>query len=338
MHLELERAESGSTVVAASDGGRVATFGDGPAGPTTLEILDLPALPGELPAVPRLWIAAAGASPSWRRAGVEVSADAGASFATLGTTTGAATMGRTRSVLLAGPLDCWDRHSAVDVELLSDAMWLEGRSEASVLAGANMALIGSEVVQFAGVETLAPRQFRLSGLLRGRLGTESAVPSHAGDERFVLLDRSILLPFDPPADAIGRAYRFRAAGPGDLASETSEIVATARALKPLSPAHLLLKAAGGDVVARWVRRSRGGFGWPDFVDAAVAEASEAYRVDISLDGRAVRSVAVATPMLVYSAGDRAADGGGMVVGFAAAQLSAAVGPGAFATAVLNIES
>jgi hypothetical protein len=148
----------------------------------------------------------------------------------------------------------------------------------------------------------------------------------------------MLLPFDPPADAVGRAYRFRAVGSGDPGGEAAEVVAAGQALKPLSPVRLRLQVSAGDVVARWVRRSRTGFGWADFVDAAVAEASEAYRVDISLDGRAARSVTVTTPVLVYSAGDRATDGGGTVVAITVAQLSAAVGPGGVATASLIVES
>ena len=38
----------------------------------SLMVLDLPPLPGELPDSPRLWLAGAGASPGWRRAGVAI--------------------------------------------------------------------------------------------------------------------------------------------------------------------------------------------------------------------------------------------------------------------------
>jgi hypothetical protein len=338
VHVELERTDVGGAITAASDGGRVATFADGPAGPTTLAILDLPPLPGDIPAVPRLWVAAAGAAPGWRRATVEVSADAGVSFAPAGAIVGATPMGWARSLLPDGPPDRWDRHASVEIELLSDAMWLEGRPEASVLAGANLAIVGAEVVQFASADAVAPRRFRLSGLLRGRLGTEAAMAHHGSDDRFVLLDRASLLRFDPPADAVGRAYLFRPAGVDDLATPASGLVATGRALKPLSPVHLRLRQVGDDVLASWTRRSRGGFGWADFVDAPIAESIEAYRVDVTLDGRPARSVTVSTPQLLYSAADRAADGGGVRVGLSVAQLSAAVGPGGSAVALLDLNS
>jgi hypothetical protein len=215
-------------------------------------------------------------------------------------------------------------------------MWLESRPELSVLAGANLALIGDEILQFSDATAVSPGRFRLSGLLRGRLGSEAAIGGHAADERFVLLDRATMLPFDPPLEALQRAYRFRAAGTGDAAAPDSDAIARGVALQPLAPAHLALSVIGGDVVGRWVRRSRMGFGWADFVDAPLGEAGEAYRLDIILDGRPVRSLTLAAATHAYTSADRAADGGGTEVGFAVSQLSAAVGPGAVAAAEVRL--
>lgn len=327
VHLDLQRVESGLPVVAESDSGRAQMFDDSPAGETSLLVLDLPPLSGDVPSAPRLWIAAAGASSGWRRAAVEASADAGISYAGIGTVTVATPLGSAVTRMPAGPVDVWDRFSAVEVELLADAMWLEGRPDGSVLAGSNLALVGNEIIQFANAEALAPRRFRLSGLLRGRSGTEAAIGGHVAGERFVLLDRMTLLPFDPPFEALGRALQFRSAGGGDVAASAVVAQAGGAALRPLSPAHLRLQSRAGDVVARWVRRSRAGFDWPDFVDAPLAEAGEFYRVEVTLDGRPARTRSVTLPEYVYTAADRAADGDGSVVGISVSQMSAAVGPG-----------
>ena len=76
-----------------------------------------------------------------------------------------------------------------------------------------------------------------------------------------------------------------------------------------------------------MRRSRAGFGWADFVDAPLAEATEAYRVDVALDGRAVRSVTVTGRSFAYAPADRLADGGGASIIISVAQTSDSMGPG-----------
>jgi hypothetical protein len=338
VHLELEREPAADLAPLAGDGGRATVFDDGPVGETTLVVLELPALPGESASSPGLWMAAAGSSPAWRRAPVEISADGGESYQRLGMLAGPTPVGEAMTALGAGPADYWDTANSVDVELLSDTLWLESRSAASILAGANLALLGSEVLQYGTAELLAPRRFRLSGLLRGRLGTEAAIPGHAIGERFVLLDRATMLPFDPSTDSLGRAFHVRSSGAGDLALRPETIIASGRALRPLSPAHLTLTRSGGDIAANWIRRSRKGFGWTDFVDAPLAEASEAYRVEVHLDGRPVRTVVCELPHFVYTASDRVADGDGHLISVRVAQLSAIVGPGTAAEAAILIHS
>lgn len=336
VHLDLERVDAGGVRAVASDPGRAASFADQAVGETSLQVLDLPAFPGDVPAGPRLWLAAAGRSEGWRRAAIDVSGDQGDSYVRAGTASAATPMGLAGTVLPPGPADCWDRHSAVEIAMLSEAMWLESRPALSVLSGANLALIGNEIVQFSEAEAIAVGRFRLSGLLRGRLGSEAAIVGHGADERFVLLDRTTMLPFDPPPDALQRAFRFRAAGAGDADAPALEVVARGAALRPLAPAHFRLAVSGGDVVAHWVRRSRLGFGWVDFVDAPLGEASEAYRLDIWLDGRPVRSLTLSSASHVYTSADRTADGGGTVVSMAVAQMSAAVGPGETTTGTVQV--
>src|SRR3546814_6313967 len=72
-------------------------------------------------------------------------------------------------------------------------MTLESVSEAMLLAGANRAMIGNELVQFGGAEQLGPALWRLTRLLRGRAGTEVAA-AHGTGTPFVLLDDPALLP------------------------------------------------------------------------------------------------------------------------------------------------
>ncbi|WP_443096436.1 GTA baseplate fiber-binding domain-containing protein [Sandarakinorhabdus glacialis] len=330
VHLEVERTEMVTPAVVTGDGGRALAFDDRPAGVTVLQVLDLPPLGNDISALPRLWIAAAGVSPAWRRAAIAISGDDGASYAVIGVADGATVQGATASALRAGDTSGWDRHGHVDVELLSDAMWIEGRTPAAVLAGGNLALVGDEIIQFSKALAIGPRRFRLSGLLRGRRGTEGEVGNHAIGDRFVMLDPGGMLPFDPPAEALGRMFRVRAAGVGDAGSASLAVAAGGQALRPLSPVHLKLTRSDVAITAKWVRRSRTGFGWSDFVDAPLGEATESYQVVFSTGEHAPRRFVVAEPQCSLPLADWLADGGGEV-SVTVTQLSAMAGPGRAAT-------
>lgn len=320
----------GATAAPPADPGRVAQFADAAAGPTGLQVLDLPPLPGELPTTPRLWIAGAGAAPGWRTAAVAVSRDRGTSFEPLGTIVGGTIMGTTLTALPAGSPAVWDNGGTVDIALVSPGMWLEPASDGAVLAGANLALVGAELVQFAAAEALAPGRFRLSRLLRGRRGSEAAIYGHRPGEVFVLLDVATMLPLDPDLASLGQDWLVRAEGSGDR--ETPAVAASVggAVLRPLSPVHLRLTAEGGDRIVQWVRRSRAGFGWIDHVDAPLAESREAWSLVLRRGATVLRRFELGEPRWRYTAMARAADGPAPVT-LDIAQLSDAVGPGAIAS-------
>lgn len=335
IECELTRiASSPSGAAQIADAGRVYVPGDAPNGPTVLHILDLPSLDG-VAITPRLLLAAAGSSTGWRRADVVVSRDGGHSYSTLAAVDGAATLGVAAGVLSDGVTDRWDHVSTIEIDLLADSMALESASEAAVLAGANLALVGDEIVQFAHVEMLAARRFRLSALLRGRRGTEAATTGHVAGERFVLLDDRITA-VDLPVDAIGSTLWIKAVGPGEdtAALPPLTVVPTGAALQPLSPVALTVTLLpNGDRTIGWTRRSRAGFAWIDGADAPLGEEAEQYRITVTVGGVVTRSADVAETLWTYSAAAFAADGAvaGTSATIGVAQLSAIVGAGAAAT-------
>ena len=333
VEFELDRMAAAGVAASAADSGRVFAGDDAPQGPTTLHVLDLPGLPGPLATTPRLLFAAGGAH-GWRRADILVSSDNGASYTTAVSIAVPAIIGTSRTALAAGPTVSWDRRNAVDVELASGDADLQSVSEAAVLSGANLALIGDEIIQFAAAQATGSRLFRLTTLLRGRRGTERAVTDHVAGERFVVLDASVV-PFDPPIEAVGAPLLFKAVGPADdpAAVAAQRIIPRGIALQPLSPAHLTLTVAvSGDRMLTWQRRSRAGFGWIDGTDAPLAEDSEAYRITVRDGNRVLRSSTVTTPGWRYSAADAASDLAGTAQPtIGVAQVSAAVGAGAEAT-------
>lgn len=119
-------------------------------------------------------------------------------------------------------------------------------------------MLGNEVLQFQMATLLSPGVYRLSNLLRGRLGTEAFIASHAIGERFVLLNESVVPLVVPTANA-GQEWSLRATTFGELlVSGTlyTHIVA-ANSLRPFSPVHIRAKRdLAGDVTIQWVRRTR----------------------------------------------------------------------------------
>ncbi len=326
--LPLRLADNQSQAVA--DGGTPVGQVIEPQGPTTAHILDLPPVENALPATGRLIVAAAGASPAWRQASLWQSSDGGNSYSLSASIIGPTPIGTALTILGDGSANLWDLTASVDVELLSGTFELLSRSVADVLAGANLACLGQELIQFTTAEALTATRFRLSGLLRGRRGTERFTGSHALAERFVLLDPLPAARDVPQLGLLGQTLLYKALSPqqnlGDVPVQT--LVFNARALRPLAPVHLTAtRQATGDTMVGWIRRSRSGFDWIDGVDAPLAEDSEQYLLAILSNGSLLREVSVSTAAYSYPAAQRATDALTGPLSLRVRQMSAQVGAG-----------
>ncbi len=337
VELGLDRvARLPASTFSEAEGGRVAVQNGLPNGETLLHVLDLPPLYDEMPTTPRVWIAASGTQQGWRRADISLSLDDGGSWQSVYTASGGSVSGVTISALGEAGSVLWDDRNTVDVELAHDGMWIEGRSDDALLAGANLALIDDELVQFGRAEALGSRRFRLSHLLRGRRGTEWAGAGHIPGNRFVMIDPALVGSLDLPVSCLGSNIKFRAVGPGQDPGDAEQISVLLRgaALLPPGPTDLRAEAqSNGDIAIRWIRRSRQGWSWIDGVDVPLGEEREAYRLKLHPEGGAERIVDLAVPYFNYSVADQTADGGDIaVLNIAVAQLSALAGPGVYATA------
>jgi putative tail protein len=308
--LELVRAPGAPPPATAASPGRITGEPDLAHGPTLVRLLDLPLGDGAA-GRPLLLIAAAGAEAGWRRAALSASFDLGASWQAAGATAAPAALGTAATALAPAGSALFDRESAVEVALASEAMWLESRSDDALVDGANLAALGGELIQFGEAEPLGGGRFLLSRLLRGRRGTEHAAASHAAGEDFVLIEPDRLAALEAPAGSIGGEARIMASGVGDVAEAALAAAAIeGAALRPPSPVHLeAVETGAGDLIIRWVRRSRQGWAWLSGADTPLAEEAERYRLVISGPGFE-RIVEPATPFHLYAAAERAADGGG----------------------------
>ncbi|ODU21313.1 MAG: hypothetical protein ABS87_07035 [Sphingomonas sp. SCN 67-18] len=301
VELSLVRARAtGALPAPAAEPGRGTGGVDLIHGPTVAHLLDLPSLTDEPARTPRLFVAAAGPSAGWRRASLLVSLDDGARWEPIGATAPAATMGVVTAPLGVAGAALFDRAGAVEVALLNDAMMLGDADEAGLIDGANLALVGDELIQFGQARPLGGNRWRLERLTRGRRGTEWAIAGHVAGERFILIEPETLLAYDPPLSAVGGRARVMAVGVGDIAEPVEALAeGIGEALRPPAPVKLAAARADGALHLRWTRRSRVGWRWSDHVDAPIGEESEAYRVTIARGDGASATVDVAGPALVH---------------------------------------
>jgi hypothetical protein len=306
--LELVRVRIGQVPDSSeASGGRPIGHPDLLHGPTSVRLLDLPVGGERRPDRPQLLVAAAGTEAGWRRAALSASFDNGASWQEAGGTAAAAVMGVTVDALEAAGAALIDDRNAVDVDLLNDAMWLEGRSDAALADGANLALLGDELIQFGRAEQIGPRRFRLSRLVRGRRGTEWAAQDHQAGERFVLIEEATLAAVEAPLAAIGGQVAVRAMGLADAEPAEDTLPFRGETLRPPSPVHLEVEADDSGMTIRWVRRSRTGWAWTSGGDTPVGEESEHYR--LTLAGAGFERVAeTGAPTYFYSAQQQSQDG------------------------------
>jgi hypothetical protein len=250
----------------------------------------------------------------------------------------AATIGQLIELLDAGYEGRIDRKTAVRVRLLDGE--LASVSRPQMLNGANVAAIRSEngaweLVQFESAEEYAPEEWRLTGLLRGQLGTTDAMAAGAtAGADFVLINEAVrpagLLPSE-----CGLVLNWRT-GPAGYDFSAANFVQHSeaggiRSSLPLAPAHLRCrKSATGDLTIEWKRRGRiDADSWLG-ADIPLGEETEAYRVEIAPAGGApVRIATSSVPNWIYAAAEIAADFSPVPqeIDVSVSQLSAAVGWG-----------
>ena len=287
-----------------ADPGRVVAAPDTRIGATRIEIAELPPLDDAPVTEPRLAIFAAGEAPGWRHAAVTVSRDGGASWTAIGATAAPAILGRLATALPAGSGAIEDRARTIEVVLAHEGMTLASADAAAIDRGANLALIGDELIQFRDAVPIDATRWRLSGWWRGCRGTTPA--AHPGGTRFVLIERAAVLPLPLAGAAAGEIVRIVAAGVGDGAQAAmASVVVDGRSCAPPPPVQLrAMREADGGLRLAWTRRSRLGWRWRDGEDAPLGEEREGYRIALADRGGAtIATWASDAPQLVLTAAE-----------------------------------
>ena len=238
----------------------------------------------------------------------------------------------------------WDRTNSVTVKMFRGS--LASDTELNVLNGANALLIGDEIVQFVTASLNSDGGYSLSGLLRGRRGTDWASASHAAGDRVVVLSASTVLREALPDTDLNaqRWYKAVTVG-GSLAGATRASIAfLGRSQMPYAPVDIRGTREGSpqDWTIIGKRRSRVFGAWRDGMEVPLAEASESYELHVlnaagSPTDNVVRVLTSAALEFVYTQTQQIIDFGAVQTGLTVKvyQLSDTVGRGFAARAVLE---
>lgn len=161
-----------------------------------------------------------------------------------------------------GHWDIWDESTDIEITLKSGT--LESVTEEEVYNGKNWMLIGNEIIGFKNAVFQGSSTWRLSGLLRGRKGTErwAIDDSHAASEVALLLDSNLIrFPYD--INDRGKTFYFKFVTNGSsLANSIAfEVTPNAVSLRPWRVANPSVADDAGDKVITWTARNQFE-GWP----------------------------------------------------------------------------
>lgn len=310
-------------------------------GPTTLALIDCPLLSSSNN-TPGIYVATLGMTGAWRGAIIYKSNDDGVTWPQWAISNRDATIGNAATALgdVADPF-LWDEGNTVRVRLFDSDDTLESDSEADVLAGANHGILGDEIIAWKTATLQTDGSYLLSGLLRGRNGTEWATGDHAIGETFVVLNTATIhfLAFPVEEKDLARDYVAISIGMGWGSGLKQEMTCEIRNMMPLAPVHVKGTVNdNNDLTITWIRRVRYGGEWLDGGGPPLGETMEQYEIDIlDGDGDVLRTITAYEQTATYTAAQQTADGltpGGQV-DLVIYQISSVVGRGFGAAATVN---
>ncbi|WDR06392.1 glycoside hydrolase TIM-barrel-like domain-containing protein [Devosia rhodophyticola] len=243
-------------------------------------------------------------------------------------------VGVTIAPLAGGPTQVWDRGNVLTLRLYAGHP--ASLAPATVLAGGNRLALENdagqwEVIGFAGAELIAPQTYALTQLLRGLQGSDAAIGTVSAGNRVLLLDsRTTILASDN--SWLEGEHELRVyGGAADITGTQLTVTGQSEAVLPLSPVHLQARrdAGTGDIVCRWVRRSRADDnGWVA-ADAPLVLVPEAYQLSVSLGGVVKRTVECGAAEWTYALADQISDFGSAPdnFDFVVSQIDPVFGPG-----------
>lgn len=304
IELELERIAPSLGATIPSDPGDVIAPADLVIPPTLLRVVETPSDGTTDPNQPALFAAASSASQGWKGAALYLQQDA--SLLEIGVTS------KQRSVIghLASPMPSSDsllfeQAAHLTVQLVSEDLGFTSTDIVGLTLGANRLLVAGEVIQFLNAQKQQTGEWKLSGLLRGRAGTEpQAKTGHAAMTSVVLINDQ-LTALDGAIVPNEAGTSIAAIGLGDDEAMSASLQNPGLSRQPLVPVHARSEiSSDGTLHACWTRRSRGQWRWHESVDVPMIEEREEYLVGFGPIDSPFASWTVSTPEFSVTEGER----------------------------------
>jgi hypothetical protein len=276
--LELERLAPGASAPLAGDAGETVLPPDLIIPGTRLITTEVPADGNINPATPLIYAAASAENSAWR--GAALFAVEGTALVEIGTSgSQRAVIGTLEQPLPPSAALLFEPRAQAVISLVADDLELSDATLEGLAGGVNRMLIGGEVVQFAHAEPLGQRRWQLTGLLRGRGGTEhNAAQGQPAQTITVLLDDR-LVALDPGLVPSLESTTVAAIGTGDPDAVIAPLANAGLSRRPLCPVHPQLRIdPDGTRRFSWTRRARGQWRWDSGLDVPLVEERELYRV------------------------------------------------------------
>ena len=214
----------------------------------------------------------------------------------------------------------WDWTNSLNVRVWNGET-LASDSELDVLNGRNLLAFPQtgELLQFQTATLEADGTYTLTGLLRGRRGTDVFMDDHIGNEAVVYVDPAALYKIDDILSNVGRTFTYAAVGFGSNIDRARKQNWTqqGRLITPLSPVGLTSqRETNGDLSLSWIRRARLNAEWLDNIDVPLDEPVEEYDVELYRDTTLLRTVRVSgLTTYTYTLADQTTDHGAQVPQF-----------------------
>lgn len=308
-----------------------------PVGASVYVLLDVPMV-SVAQSGPSFLATMTGALSGWRGGVLMQSTDAGSTWESLQDFgPPGASMGTCSNSIGVVESRMIDNASLLNVTLTQGALY--SVTQLAMLGGANHFAYGAdgrwEILAAQTCTLVSGTSYTLQNLLRGRFGTEWAMGLHAVGDALILLDTTDVAAIAMSAGTIGLSYLYRGVTVDrDISTDSNRAFAYRGVnLRPLSPIALTgNRDAGNDWTLTWIRRTRDGGEWRDYVDASLGEASESYAIEVYADGSYTavkRTITVSSPSCVYASADQVSDFGAnqATLYLKLTQISATVGRG-----------
>lgn len=151
-----------------------------------------------------------------------------------------------------------DEVTVLKVRLSDPGHTLSSVTQEEMLAGANAALVGEEIIAFRDAALQPDGTWHLTGILRARRGTNYALRSHKVNERFLLLEENAITSFTRSAQDFTVERDFKAVPVGTFSEDATPYrsALVPRDLMPYTPEDTKVSDDGTTVTITTQRRSR----------------------------------------------------------------------------------